>query len=621
MRMFRARLTRKLASALLCQLFALGSGWAGEQLAYPGFIDAPDNKKASEPEQVVKQILQYFPIASDFAVHERCNLQDPGRQFVSRDFALEGRCTSLSESGGCAYYDYRKLDLGKLSGFDQRDITSYQVTFPGTRHLWAALSVRNSPESLFCWVGGAHVGRNPLSMTWSGDTGTKQRKNNLVLSESGVVQVENARIHNLHDIFLASTRDAGIHVSSSWITWNRDDFFEGYLQDVQVTDTLVDGTYTFISDPDGDCDEVKQASDKTILIEDSLIRLQRQPGPYARHTGKWHWKIAGGHNTLWKLDSCDWDNWPKFILRNNVFLIEGPRTTRKVLNTIDCRLALPGECGDSALRNVGECRNNLFMYTDYHHWREADAEPGPVPLPGGRFYNADNPQFLPNGVDCYQRLSDDRQSAGFAPVTAIWQALRKRWIDWHTDPGNVVASLMKIPGVDSPVFQNNSRVRLQNRQSGECLTSSEAGQISMRRCDGTEFQLFQVETFNDGKLMAAVLLKDAGNRYLRTQSPLVLQDDDSGKLFDGSVYSEPPLDGSPGFSERWYILPLDEPGDATGFFGLESDALGRSFLRQSGVRAEIQGLYADGVNTALPQKRFPGGNNAALQWRVIPASR
>ena len=235
------------------------------------------------------------------------------------------------------------------------------------------------------------------------------------------------------------------------------------------------------------------------------------------------------------------------------------------------------------------------------------------------FFNADNPQFLPNGADCYQRLTDDSQSEGFADVTAIWRALRQRWIDWHTDPANVIATLMEIPGIDTPVFADGSGIRLQNRQSGECLTSTEDGVISLRICDGTYFQLFHVETFEDGKLMAAVVLKDAGNRYLRTQSPTVLQNDDNDTHFEGRVFSEAPVDGFPDFSERWYVLPLDESAATAGLFSIESDALGRSFLRQNGSRADMQGFFEDGVNTALPQNRFSGGNDKALQWRVLPA--
>ncbi|NND92591.1 MAG: hypothetical protein HKN42_17190, partial [Granulosicoccus sp.] len=163
-------------------------------------------------------------------------------RFLTRRFALEDRCKRLDDEQLCAYQDFRKLNLDAYVGFDQRGIQSFQVTFPGTEHLYAALSVRNEPGTRFCWVGGAHVGQNPMAMTWGWDTGSKRRKNNFILSESGVVQVESARLHNLHDIFLASSEDAGFDIRDSWITWNRDDVFEGYLQNLSFTDTLVDGT-------------------------------------------------------------------------------------------------------------------------------------------------------------------------------------------------------------------------------------------------------------------------------------------------------------------------------------------------------------------------------------------
>ncbi len=200
----------------------------------------------------------------------------------------------------------------------------------------------------------------------------------------------------------------------------------------------------------------------------------------------------------------------------------------------------------------------------------------------------------------------------------IWRALRERWIDWHTDSANGLATVMEIPGVDKQVFANGSNIRLQNRKSGECLTATEGGLVMLRKCDGTPRQLFQLNAFEDGKLTAAVVLKDAKNRFLRTQSPAVLQDDDSDKHFEAGVFSEAPVNGTPSFAERWYLLPLAESVETAGFFSIESDALGRSFLRQNGSRAEMQGFLDDGTNTALPQNRFSGGNDKSLQWRVVP---
>jgi hypothetical protein len=129
-----------------------------------------------------------------------------------------------------------------------------------------------------------------------------------------------------------------------------------------------------------------------------------------------------------------------------------------------------------------------------------------------------------------------------------------------------------------------------------------------------------VQTFDDGKLTAALLLKDAKGRYLRTQSPAVLQHDDSGENFDPSVFSEAAAYGRPAFDERWYILPLDESATTAGLYGIESDAIGRSFLRQNGLRAEVQSFFERDVKTSLPQNRFVGGNDQALQWQIHPVT-
>ncbi|MFK7994597.1 MAG: hypothetical protein AB8B87_10700 [Granulosicoccus sp.] len=604
---------------LACQLIAgVGQTFATEStapIASPVKETSMQSKtpRVNDDPDLHRRILGYFPAGNAAA---DCLSASAGKPFLTRTFALSGRCKRLDDSSEeCAYHDYRKLDLSNIAGFDQRGIDSHQVTFPGTEHLWAALSVRNQSASRFCWVGGAHVGQNPLAMTWGGKTGTKKRKNNFILSEAGLVQVESARIHNLHDLFLASGPDAGFSINNSWITWNRDDLFEGYLHNLSFTDTLIDGTYTFISDPDGECDEVKKASDRTIVIENSLIRLQRMPGPFARHTGKWDWAIEGGHNTLWKLDSCDWDEWPAFILKNNVFLIEGPRTTFKQLNTVDCRLALPGICADPHLHKLKECHNNLFLYTGYHHWRKAGSQPGPIPQPGKRFYNAGNPDYLPNGQDCYQKLTDDLPQTGSADVVSIWKALRQQWIDRHTHADSASTTLMTIPGVDYPVFKSGSKIRLINRQSGMCATAQNQLNIRMQECDKSEQQLFTVTAFKDGMLSAAVLLQGDNVGYLRSESTALLESR-TDKRQAVAILGAGATEDVPAFAERWYIAPLPDSPETKGFFYIETDSIQRSFLRQHGNDIGFQALFADDTRTALPQDRFNTGNDHHLQWLI-----
>ena len=538
---------------------------------------------------------------------------DRADSFERRRFALEGKCKGHEERSGCAYHDLRKLDLGDGAGVDQRGIVAYQVTFPGEEHLWAALSIREPSGNSFCWVGGAVVGRNPLAMTWGGPSGSKARKNNFLFSEGGRIVVEGVRVHNIHDAFLASREGAGFDIRRSWISWNRDDFFEGYLHDLRIGDTLIDGTFAFLSDPDGECDEGKAAGERVVVIENSLIRLQRMPGPYSAHTDRWRLEPEGGHNTLWKLDSCDWTDWPRFVLRNNVFLVEGPRTTRRELHETDCRLALPSDCEGPPLANLLECRDNLFLYTDYRLWREAGAEPGPVPRSGGPFHAADNPDFLPNGEDCYQRLTDDPRDPGYADVREIWRGLRARWIERHTDGASADARLMEVPGVDFPLFESGGEVTVENRSGEACLTSVPEGAPVATPCLPSAEQRFTVEAFDDGKLPGALLLKDDRGRYLRSPPPRGTAD----ARPHWPVLAQAAVGGKPPFAERWYLLPLDEIETPDGrLFALESDAIGRSFLRESAGRVVLQSSHVDGVDTALPQPRFRNGDDPALQWRI-----
>jgi hypothetical protein len=540
--------------------------------------------------------------------------------FYSKQFAYTGHCRNLDETSGCYYYDYRNIEFPNDTGFDQRGIKSFQVTFPKLAHQWAALAVRNPADKRFCWSGGAHIGRNPLAMTWSSNengSGSKKRKNNFLLSEGGTLHVEGARVHNIHDAFLASSSEAGFDINHSWVSWNRDDFFEGYLHKLAIRNTLVDGTYTFISDPDGDCDQDKRASDKTIVIENSLIRIQRQPGPYGKHSDKWHWKVDGGHHKLWKLDSCDWKNWPQFILRNNVFLIEGPITTQKSLSSPDCNLALPGACDNPKLGNLKECDNNLFLYSNYHEWLDSGITPGPTPAPDNRFYNENNPKFLRNGKDCYQRLTDDPRTPGYADVRQLWNSLRQNWINQHTNRTDPHESVMTIPGVDYPVFEENALVQLINRKSALCIESDDGQPVGLRKCNNSRAQQFQIKPFKDGKLMGALLLKDASGAYLRTQDQRVIEADNSDSNLDTSVFRELNDSVTPEFSERWYVLPREaEPGGASHTYVIESDAIRRSYLRGDGAMLTVQPFYEYGESTSLPQNVFESGDDHALQWII-----
>ena len=535
-----------------------------------------------------------------------------------RDFSFSGICQSLDRASGCYYYDYRKRDLPDSAGLDQRGRRGFQLTFPKLIDRWGAVSVREAAGDRFCWTGGTMVGRNPLAMTWGGSTGTKARKNIFIRNEGGLVQVDGARVHNTHDTFLATSPSAGFDVRHSWISYTRDDLFEGHLDRLSIRDTLVDGTYSFLSASDK-CVRSGSVRDSVVTIENSLIRLQRMPGPYARDVDRWHWKIEGGHGRLWKEEDCGWSNWPKFELRNNVFLIDGPASNFSTLHKAVCNLALPGACEGNRLEQLLACENNLFLYRDYRHWTDAGEEPGPTPAPGNRFHNPGNPQFLPNGSDCYQRMTDDPRDDNYGPVESRWKSLRERWIRRHTEQSDKRDRVMRVAGIDRAVFGSAARLQIVNRGNGRCMESDDEGRVRLKVCSNSERQLFSPRRYRDGKLPGAVLLVDHRGAVLRTQDPRVLERDESFGRFDPRVFAQSVSNlARPNFDERWYLLPMkDEPGGERGVYAIESDALRRSYLKANGESLEVQRLYEIGENTPTPQYAGYTRGSDALRWEIL----
>lgn len=541
-------------------------------------------------------------------------LDDPHRRWTTREFGWQGRCLDLSDRSGCAYYDLRALNLAENTGLDQRGIIAYQMTYPRKAHLFAALSIEEEADEVVCWSGGAIVGKNPLAMPWSTDSGGKVRKNNFLQSESGIVRVEGVRIHNTHDAFLAKSPAAGFDIRKSWLSWNRDDFFEGQLHRLSITDSLIDGTYNFLSDPDDGCID---ASDKTVVIRDSLIRLQEQPGPYGGHTSKWHWQVEGGHNLLYKLDSCRWDQWPSFELVNNIFLIEGPYTTKTTLNRAKCNLALPGPCDDKFLPKLSVCQNNIFLYEQYKEWRQSNTLPGPSPRPGYRFHNKFNPDFLVNHHDCYQRVTDDPSDVGYGDVRGIWNARKSAWINIHSDKHSNPAKVMQLPGVDFPVLNPFAQIRLRNAFSGDCLASGSDGSVKLSECSEGSEQWFSTRNLSNGYLDAGLIFETSSARILHTRSDRLLQRDQSDKHLNLEVISTP-IGNVDDIDERWYVLPsVTRSEDDLQLYVIESDGLRRTYLRDNAGIAEFQPLYEAGTDTVIPEKVNEAKNyDASLQWHI-----
>ena len=517
---------------------------------------------------------------------------------------FHGTCKSI-EMTDCAYHDYRRVRFPRVTEFDQYGTQFHQLTFPQEKHLWAVLSLRMNQSSVACWRGGSVIGRNPLAMTWSTASGSKSRKNNFIQIESGEVQVKDVRLHNLHDAFLMPTSEAKLHVSRSWVSWNRDDFFEGHLKELKITDTLVDGTYNFLSNPDAGCEPHSDNGQPVITIENSLIRLSSMPGPYGGHTERWHMEREGGHHRLWKLDGCSWEQWPKFILRNNIFYIDGPRTSRHKLNDPRCELALPGACGDAELRNITECQNNLFIYAEYGEWHEGSIAPGPVPVPGGRFYNPENPDYMANGLDCYQRITDVDPTHSISRLNALWYQFRQDWIDRMTEEGS--AGPAPIAGIDVEAIPLGTLISLKNSGSGQCLTSDTDG-VSMSACDDRDEQKFIALAGKESLFSGGLYFTDSEGRWINSDST----EDSKGALSRSDKTAQKPDSVVP-----WYVMPLQGVDEA---YAIETEAFRKSYLRVDNADAipRFQGFYEEGPGTRVPQLAFDSLSSAYLRWEVMP---
>jgi hypothetical protein len=126
---------------------------------------------------------------------------------------------------------------------------------------------------------------------------------------------DGVRVRNSHDgigLYRAEEEGSGTcYVRNCWLQDIRDDAIENdQWHDLHVLDTLVDGTYTFLSTQRNDDDD--SDSEQVITVEDSVIRLKPFPGGYlARSTDHTHGSIYKSR-----------PNSPGLVLRNVVIAAE-----------------------------------------------------------------------------------------------------------------------------------------------------------------------------------------------------------------------------------------------------------------------------------------------------------
>jgi hypothetical protein len=145
------------------------------------------------------------------------------------------------------------------------------------------LHVFNRNRTGLYTVGGRVIGQQSRDLTWSA-VKSQWDGNGLLLHGPGVSTAEGMYIDNLHDGISPIEGVTKWVVKDVYAKYIRDDFVENdQLQPGLITNTLVDGTFTFLSNRPGasgggiTCNG--QSSDPNLVVEvrNTLIWMQRQP--------------------------------------------------------------------------------------------------------------------------------------------------------------------------------------------------------------------------------------------------------------------------------------------------------------------------------------------------------
>jgi hypothetical protein len=202
---------------------------------------------------------------------------------------------------------------------DNRTLDLRQATFPAnemkTGDELYPLTVDNNRHTGLYAVGGRVIGQQSRKM---GHFVVKKEYpgNGLTLRGPGVSTVEGMYIDNLHDAI--SPVEV---VKDVYATYIRDDFVENdRLQPGVIENTLVDGTFTFLSNrPGADGGGItcngRRNPNLVVEVRNTLIWMQRQP-----YDGKSKDPIKDGlgGGTIFKWSDCG----GRVIMSNSIILIE-----------------------------------------------------------------------------------------------------------------------------------------------------------------------------------------------------------------------------------------------------------------------------------------------------------
>jgi hypothetical protein len=258
-------------------------------------------------------------------------------------------------------------------------------TFLSDQNELFPLNVINGNHTGLYAVGGRIVGQQSRELAWR-MVKDKWDGNGLTVRGPGVSTVEGMYLDNLHDAISPIDGVTKWIVKDVYAKYTRDDFVENdRLQPGLIEDTLVDGTFTFVSNRPGaagggfSCNGRQSDPALVVEIRKTLVWMERQPydGDMKGTPSKDPIKDGRGGGAIFKWSECG----GRVIMSDSIILIE----------------SIPATGGAKAMVFPPGMYTNVTVV-----WRGA----------------GDYPVALPAGVRVTQDLS-------------VWTSARQAWLAAH----------------------------------------------------------------------------------------------------------------------------------------------------------------------------------------------
>lgn len=429
-------------------------------------------------------------------------------------------------------YEYSPLfNLSNGSRLDARgDMFTGQTdpALPDGSIVGYVIDLRSDLSNSVCWAGGVIHYTNDYDITWGQ---SKTPNNAALMSWTGDITFDGARIHNAHDAVRPRRSPTGFWtVRNSWVTYNRDDCIENdYMAGGLVDDSLFDGCNVFLSSRIPDA----VSYGKTVTVQNSLIRMQEMPGPYGHPD-----PAIMGHGPLFKYQAAS----PDLVLRNNIFLMESYVTTK---NAIRSEAASFEQLGFRVSQGqLKECSGNVIVWT------------GPGEFPGD----------IPADPACVTVTTD----------RTVWEDARAKWLVEHP----LVARIDGVDGTEpapepTPAPEPDPDITLEPAPEPDSTVEpapDTTDETRWFRKDRTG------STFRDGQSPSVDIISPIGGTKVFPSTSLWVEVDVSDNVgvarLEVYINKGPPYifegDGTHGFawvvdnSRNWYVikaLAYDESGN------------------------------------------------------------